>query len=176
MFSSHIGRRTRLVMAGGMLAVALAIPSAVSADTVGGAPSIQPAYSRDASIQVGSVSVTAKVIATVTIKFTCQPFQTYDWQTGETIETTAGRIEGGQVTVVQAQGRTIGWGQVELFGGTAVCDGSTVNVTSAPVTAAVAPWKVGTAVVGASIQVSDETGSDSDGAASGPVAVRLSSH
>jgi hypothetical protein len=176
MFPSRIGRRTRLVVAGGMLALTLAIPSGVSADTTGGVPSIQPAYSRDASIQIGSVSVTAKVIATVTMKFTCEPFQTYDWQTGETTETTAGRVEGGQVTVVQAQGRTIAWGQVDLFGATAVCDGTTVNVISAPVTAAVAPWKVGTAVAGAWIQVSDATGSDSDGASSGPATVRLSSH
>ena len=174
MVASHLFRRARLVMAGGMLAIALAVPGAVSADTTGGVPSIQPAYSRDASIQIGSVNVTAKVIATVTLQFTCQPFQTYDWQTGETTETTAGRVEGGQVTVVQAQGRTIAWGQVDLFGATAVCDGTTVNVTSAPVTAAVAPWKVGTAVAGAWIQVSDATGSDSDGASSGPATVRLS--
>jgi len=176
MFSSHIGRRTRLVVAGGMLAVAFAVPSAVSADTTGGVPSIQPAFSRDATIQVTSVSVTAKVIATVTITFICQPFQSYDWETGQTIETTAGRIEDGQATVIQAQGRTIAWGQGDLFGGSVVCDGTTVNATSVPVTAAVAPWKTGTAVVGASIYVTDENGSDSDGAASGPVAVRLSNH
>ena len=174
MVASHLSRRTRLVMAGGMLAIALAVPGAVSADTTGGAPPIQPAFSRDATIQVTSVSVTAKVIATVTITFTCQPFQTFDWVTGQTIETIAGRIEGGGATVIQAQGRTIAWGQGNLFGGSAVCDGTTVNATSVPVTAAVAPWKTGTAVVGASIFVTDENGSDSDGASSGPIAVRLS--
>jgi hypothetical protein len=173
MGASHLSRRTRLVMAGGLLAIALAVPGAVSADTTGGAPSIPPAQSRDATIQVASVSVTAKVVANVTIRFTCQPFQVFDWETGQTIETTAGHIEGGGATVIQAQGRTIAWGQAELFGGAAVCDGATVNAVTVPVTAAVAPWKAGTAVVGASIYVIDEAGSDSDYATSGPLTFRL---
>jgi hypothetical protein len=173
LISSFGRRRMRLALASGMLVMGLAVPAAVSADTTTGVPSIPPAWSRDATIQVTSVSVTAKVIATVTIAFTCQPFQSYDWQTGQTIETTAGRVEGGQVIVVQAQGRTIDWGEADLFGGTAACDGVTVNVLSAPVTAAVSPWKVGTAVVGASVYLVDEFGSDSDGANSGPITVRL---
>jgi hypothetical protein len=175
MFISSMSRRARLVLVGAVAALTLAIPATVSADTTGGVPSIQPAFSRDATIQVTGVRVTAKVIATVTIAFTCQPFQTYNWETGETTETTAGHLEGGQVTIVQAQGRTIDWGQVDLFGATATCDGATVNVTSVPVTAAVSPWKVGTAVVGATVMLSDEFGSDSDYASSGPVTVRLTS-
>jgi hypothetical protein len=172
MFPSRIPRRVRLVAIGGALVVGLALPGAVSADTTG-VPSIQPASSRDATIQVTSVAVTAKVIATVSIAFTCQPFQSYDWETGQTIETTVGRIEGGGATVIQAQGRTITWGQIEIFGGAATCDGTTVNTASAPVTATVSPWKVGTAVVGASIYLTDENGSDSDYATSGPLTVRL---
>jgi hypothetical protein len=175
MVTHRIGRRMRLLIACGVLAVAVAAPAAVSADTTSGAPSIQPAWTRDATIQVKSVMVSAKVIANVTVAFTCQPFQTYDWQTGETVETTVGRIEGGQVTVIQAQGRTIAWGQADLFGGAATCDGSTLNMLTVPVTAAVAPWKVGTAVVGAWVHVTDETGSDADSASSGPITVRLSS-
>ena len=170
---SHPGRRTRLVLISALAVLMLAIPATVSADTTGGVPSIQPAGSRDATIEVRSVTVTAKVIATVTIAFTCQPFQSYDWNTGETTETTAGRLEGGQVTIIQAQGRTIDWGQVDLFGAIATCDGATTNLVSVPVTASVSTWKVGTAVVGATVYVSDEFGSDSDGASSGPVTVRL---
>jgi len=176
MFISSMGRRARLVLVSGVAALTLAIPANVSADTTGGVPSIQPAFSRDATISVTGVRVTAKVIATVTIAFTCQPFQSYNWETGETTETTVGRIEDGGATLIQAQGRTIDWGQVQIFGGAVTCDGSTVNTTTAPVTAAVSPWKVGTAVVGASIYVTDENGSDSDYATSGPVAVRLTSH
>ena len=176
MFISSMGRRARLVLVSGVAALTLAIPATVSADTTGGVPSIQPAFSRDATISVTGVRVTAKVIATVTIAFTCQPFQSYNWGTGETTETTVGRIEDGGATLIQAQGRTIDWGQVQIFGGAVTCDGSTVNTTTAPVTAAVSPWKVGTAVVGASIYVTDENGSDSDYATSGPVTVRLTSH
>ena len=167
-------QRVRVLAAGAGIALTLAIPAVAFADTTSGPPSIQPAFTRNATIQVQSVTVTAKVIATVSLAFTCQPLQMFDWDTGETIETTVGRLEGGQVTVIQAQGRTIAWGQTELFGGTATCDGTTVNHVSAPVTAAVAPWKTGTAVVGASVVVIDENGSTSDFASSGPVTVRLS--
>jgi hypothetical protein len=173
MVTSSIHRRLQVAFTGAVLAVALAVPAAVSADTTSGVPSIPPAVSRDATIHVTSISVTAKIIATVTVDFTCQPFQSYDWQTGETVETTVGRVEGGQVTVIQAQGRTIAWGENQLFGPAATCDGSTVNTLSTPVTAAVTPWKVGMAVVGASIHVTDEFGSDSASANSGPVVVRL---
>jgi hypothetical protein len=176
MSTPSLGSRGRLLLIAGALVAALGLPAAALADTTGGVPSIQPAFSRDATIQVTSVSVTAKVIATVTISFTCQPFQSYDWNTGETIETTVGHIEDGNATLIQAQGRTIDWGQVQMFGGAVTCDGSTVNRTSAPVTAAVSPWKVGAAVVGASIYVTDENGSDSGYATSGPVTIRLTSH
>lgn len=175
MRNPSIGRRPRLVIAAGLLALALAAPSAVSADTTG-APSIPPAISHDATIQVTSVSVTAKVIATVSLSFTCQPLQSYDWETGQTIETTVGRVEGGGATIIQAQGRTLDWGTGEVFGGSAVCDGTTVNTASTPVTAAVSPWKNGAAVVGAYISVCDEQCSDSDYATSGPISVKLSNH
>jgi hypothetical protein len=175
MSTPSLGSHGRLLLISGALVVALGLPAAALADTTGGVPSIQPASARDATIQVTSVTVIAKVIATVSISFTCQPFQSFDWDTGQTIETTVGRIEGGGATIVQAQGRTIDWGQIEIFGGAATCDGSTVNTVSAPVTAAVSPWKVGPAVVGASIYVTDENGSDSDYATTGPVTVRLTS-
>ena len=173
MSPSRIGRSVRLLAVGSALVIGLALPGAVSADTTGGVPTIQPAGARDATIKVNSVAVTAKVIATVTITYTCQPFQTYDWQTGETTETTVGHFEGGGATVIQAQGRTIDWGQIEFFGGEATCDGTTINTASAPVTAQVSPWKVGTAVVGATIYLCDVNCSDSASASSGPVTVRL---
>jgi len=167
-------RRLQGLVAVGILAAGLALPASAFADTTGGAPPIQPAFSRDATITGVSVSVTAKLIANVTVSFTCQPFQTYDWNTGETIETTAGHFEGGGATVIQAQGRTVAWGQVELFGQTVTCDGTTINRVTAPVTASTAPWKSGSAVVGATVQLSDESFSDSDYATSGPIVVKLS--
>jgi hypothetical protein len=164
-------------MATGVLVAGLALPTAVLADTTGGAPPIQPAFARNATIRVTSVAVTAKLIANIAITYTCQPFQVYDWETGQTIETTVGHIEGGQGVVIQAQGRSIAWGQSsDIFGGTAVCDGSTANSMSFPVTAVVSPWKSGTAVVGASIYLVDDNGQTSDFASTGPITVRLSNH
>jgi hypothetical protein len=167
-------RGLRALVATGILAAGLALPASTFADTTGGAPPIQPAFSHDATITGVSVTVTAKLIANVTVSFTCQPFQSYDWNTGETIETTAGHFEGGGATVIQAQGRSVAWGQVDLFGQDATCDGTTVNQVAAPVTASTAPWKNGSAVVGASVQLSDATFSDSDYASSGPIVVKLS--
>ena len=170
----HPSRTLSTLVATGILAAGLALPATALADTTGGAPSIQPAYSRDATITGVSVNVTAKLIANVTISFTCQPLQMYDWNTGETIETTAGHFEGGGATVIQAQGRTVAWGQADLFGQAVTCDGTTVNTVSAPVTASTSPWKNGSAVVGATVFISDENGSDSDNASSGPIVVKLS--
>jgi hypothetical protein len=176
MFLSTSSRGVRLVLAGAALASVLALPSAALADTTGGTPSIQPAYSRDATVQVAAISVTAKVIANVTLTYTCAPFQSYDWDTGQTFETTDGSIEGGQVVVLQAQGRTVDWGLGDVTG-RAICDGTTVNTVIVPVSAAVSPWKTGSAVAGATIFLSDvATFSDSDAASSGPVAIRLTGH
>ena len=173
MRNPSIGRRPRLVIAAGLLALALAAPGAVSADTTGGPPPIGPAASHDATISIDSITVTGKVLATVTISYTCQPFQTYDWMTGETTETTVGHLEGGGVTTLQAQGKTLDWGEFGLFANLATCDGSTVNTATAPVTAMVTPWKNGAAVVGASVYICDVNCSDADSAATGPVTVKL---
>ena len=82
--TSSLGRRARLGILIGALGLVLAMPAAVSADTTGGPPSIGPATSHDATIAITSITVTGKVLATVKIAYVCQPFQTYDWQTGET--------------------------------------------------------------------------------------------
>jgi len=174
MFALRIGRRVRLLVLGGALLVGLAVPGAALADTTGGVPSIQPAGSRDASISIDSFAVTGKVIVTVQISVICQPFQSYDWDTGQTIETTDGSLDFGNVTIIQAQGRTLDYGSTDIYG-SAVCDGSTVNHYTVPVTAQVSPWHTGAAVVGAQAYVSDRLSfQDSDAASTGPVSVRLS--
>ncbi len=75
-------RRLRALIVGGALAVALAMPLAVSADTTGGSV-IQPAFSRGATITLDAVHLTSKLIATVDISFTCDPLLVYDWETGD---------------------------------------------------------------------------------------------
>jgi hypothetical protein len=174
MRTSSSGRRQRLVIAAGLLALALAAPSAVSADTTGGVPSIPPASSRDATISIDALAVTGKVIVTVQISVVCQPFQSYDWDTGQTLETTDGSLEYGNVTILQAQGRTLDYGSADVYGA-AVCDGSTVNRYTIPVSAAVSPWRTGAAVMGAQVYIADRASfQDSDAASSGPISVRLS--
>ena len=168
-------RPLRAVVVGAAVLVALAVPTVAHADTTG-SPTIQPAISRNATIHVDSVSLTAKVLANVNVSVTCQPLMTFDWDTGQTVPTTVGHLEGGQVTLIQAQGRTVAWAGADLFGGTATCDGSTINHASVAIAASSSPWKTGTAVVGASVDVIDENMTTSDFASSGPVTVRLTSH
>jgi hypothetical protein len=167
-------RRGRLLVAATAALAILAVPSAAFADTTGGG-SIAPAVSRDATISITSTALTARLIVTVGIDLVCQPFQSYDWETGATVETTAGAIEGGQVVVLQAQGRTVASGAGDVVG-TAVCDGATVNHLSVPVVASTSPWRQGTAVLGASVFVADAASfNDSDYASTGPTTVRLGS-
>jgi hypothetical protein len=166
--------RGRLVLVATAALAVLAAPSAAFADTTGGG-SIPPAVSRDATISITSTALTARLIVTVGIDVVCQPFQSYDWDTGETVETTAGAIEGGGVVVLQAQGRTIASGTGDVVG-TAVCDGATVNHLSVPVVASTSPWRTGTAVLGASVFISDAASfNDADYASTGPITVRLGS-
>ena len=170
---SSVGRRARLIIVGGFAVLLLAVPATVSADTTGGPPSIAPASSRDATISLHSLSVTGKVVVNATIDVVCQPFQSYDWTTGQTYETTDGFIDGASVTILQAQGRTVDSGTSD-WRGNAVCDGSTVNTYNVAVAGSPSPWRNGSAVIGATVYVADTASfSDSDSASTGPLAVRL---
>ena len=167
---SRVGRK-RLIVLGAALAAALALPAAALADTTEPV-TIQPAVSRDATITITSTAVTARLIVNVRVDFVCLPFQSRNWETGETIETTAGEM-GGEAVVLQVQGRTIVSG-VGSFSGTVTCDGTTVNHLTAAVTARNAPWRTGTAVIGASVYAADTTSyQDSDYASTGALPVKL---
>jgi len=174
MFKGMSSRRLRLVVTGGALVAAIAAPAAVKADTGGIVPAIGPMVSRDETISITSVGLTGKLVVNVGISFVCQPFDVIDWETGQTVRSTAGSIEDVSVVVLRAQGKTIDYGVAGAGGGVAVCDGTTVNTMTVPVTAAVSPWKSGAAVVGASVYVAEPTQfQDSDFASSGPVVARL---
>jgi hypothetical protein len=158
------------LIATGILAVALAAPAIANADT--GTPQIQPAYSRDATLTIDSISVVAKVIAKVNISVVCQPFETIDWETGQTVVSTTAEA-GVSATILQAQGRTIAWG-TGSGGGSAVCDGTTVNHFEILVTAAVAPWRTGSAVIGVTAYTNDVVAyQDSDYVSSGAISIKL---
>lgn len=171
MFGSHFSRPWRALFATGILAAALAAPAIANADTTP-TPAIQPAYSRDATMTIDSISVVAKVIANVNVSVVCQPFETYDWDTGQTVVSTAGDA-GLNATIIQAQGRTIAWGTGN-GGGSAVCDGTTVNHFEVPVTAAIAPWRTGAAVIGVTAWTADVVAyQDSDYVSSGAISIKL---
>ena len=61
----------------------LALPAAASADTTAGGTGA-------AHVSYTDVHVSAKVLATVNVSFTCDPFLIYDWQTGESVPSTVG--------------------------------------------------------------------------------------
>ena len=109
-------RRLRALIVGGALAVALAMPLAVSADTTGGSV-IQPAFSRGATITLDAVHLKSKLIATVDISFTCDPLLVYDWETGTYTTTTAGQVEDATAVIVQGSGRSIASASGDAFGG-----------------------------------------------------------
>jgi hypothetical protein len=165
--------RLRAIVIGGALVAALAIPAVVNADTTEVQP-ILPPGSNGATVSIDSVTVTGKVVATVDLTFVCQPFEVFDWETGQTIESTQGSIEDGDVTILQAQGKTVAAGSASVFGPLAVCDGSTANHLSIPVTATTTPWKKGAAAAGAFVRIADAATFDSsDFASTGPVSLRL---
>jgi len=127
----------------------------------------------DAAAVDPDVAVMSRVVAVVDISFTCDPLLVYDWETGLTQPTTAGRLEYASVAIVQASGRSIASGTAEFSGGDVVCDGTTANIRSAAVVASTLPWKSGGAVAGASIYVTDGEYQSSHSASSGPISVKL---
>jgi hypothetical protein len=165
-------RRMRALIVGGVLAAALVMPLSVSADTTGGG-AIQPAYSRGATINLGTVHIVSKVLSTVDISFTCDPLQVFDWETGMTTTTTDGRIDSATAVIVQASGKTIVVASGDAFGGAVLCDGSTVHSLTVQVVASAAPFKAGAAAVGATVSVADPSFQAADNASTGAATVKL---
>ena len=170
------GRRTRLAVIAASLAVTLAVPAAVSADTTQPPPTIFPAESRGATVAVSTrATITAKLIATIGADITCQPFEMFDWETGETVLSTEGQLEFTEADLLQVSGRAINWGSAPAASpGSVVCDGTTVTHVTFSVTPQNLPWKAGAAVVGVRIQIVPPDFSTSDFASSGAVEIRLS--
>lgn len=166
-------RRSRTILIGAALIALLALPGAALADTTT-TPTIYPAESRGATIEVSGGTILGRVVVSTKVAFTCQPFRSFDWQTGQEVETTEGSLEFGAVTILQASGRTINYGEAEFFGGPVVCDGTTVNRRDVAVGAGVAPWKSGSAVAGARVHVASADFNSSDYASSGAIVIRLS--
>src|SRR4029079_2803651 len=120
-------------------------------------------------------TITAKLIATIGADITCQPFEMFDWETGQTVLSTEGQLEFTEADLLQVSGRAVNWGSAPAASpGSVVCDGTTVTPGNIRVTPQNVPWKSGVAVVGVRIQVIPPDFSTSDFASSGAVEVRLS--
>jgi hypothetical protein len=174
--STRLSRPRRVgVLVATALAIALAVPAATFADTTA-APQILPASSRGATIHLAARgTINARLIATVRLEITCEPFEILDWQTGETVESTQGSVEWLSLTMLQASGKTVNWGTAD--GGLSqpvTCDGQTVTALDMAVVPQIAPWKSGVAVAGAVVSIASPDFMTADFASSGPVQVRLS--
>ena len=165
-------RPARMLMLTGALAAALALPAAALADTTP-PPTIYPAATNGATIQLSGSSVIGRVLVTTRVDFTCDPFFVFDPGTGTEVERTDGSLEFGAVTILQASGRTINFGEGVFYGGTIICDGTTLNHRDVGVAAGVVPWKAGSAVAGARISISSPDFVTGEYASTGAMAIKL---
>jgi hypothetical protein len=151
------------------LAVCLVLPAAASAATPGGG-TVQVSVGR-------TVPVLAKVVALVDVSFTCDSFLIFDWETGTTVESTVGRLVFGSVTLTQASGKSVNVAGADLPESgpqaTVVCDGATVQTRTVAIRANEEPWKSGSAVVSARVQIVDSQSQSREIGESGPVVVKL---
>jgi hypothetical protein len=136
----------RRVLVLAVLVAALAFPAAASADTIGGGyGEPPPAGSMNGmTIEVGPVTLTAKLVAKMNVVITCQPKPAtgggvYSWWDGGTL----------RAWVKQANGRSISFGYTDIWlNPEATCDGTPklfpVTVSADPSST---PFKSGSAVV-----------------------------
>jgi hypothetical protein len=174
--SAIVSRSRRLgILATTAIAIALAVPAAVSADT-GSPPTIFPAESRGATVEVSTRGIiSARLIATIRVNITCEPLEMFDWETGQTSLTTEGHVEFTNADLLQVSGRTINWGSAPATSpGNVVCDGETVTPVTFTIIPQNLPWKSGSAVVGVRIQVVPPDFSSGHFASSGAVEIHLS--
>jgi hypothetical protein len=173
MDSSNKRMRLRAAMIAGALALSMAVPLAVSADTTDGG-TIPPPASNGVTITGSSFHIDSKLIVTTNVSFTCDPIQVYDWETGTYSTTTAGRLGGASAIVVQASGRSVASSSGSVGGGAVVCDGTSTNTASIAVVATTAPWKSGAAAGGVTAFV--DAGDEENGfgyGSTGPMVIRL---
>ncbi|TAK01036.1 MAG: hypothetical protein EPO36_06735 [Chloroflexota bacterium] len=179
--------RLRRVTTSAAFALAIAFPSSALADANGG---IEPAYSTGATVSILSTSFDNKLMATVELEITCDPFPLIDPYTGEPTGPTTqpGRIYG-EILLMQAQGRSIAHAAGILRAGDSggmyqglpvTCDGVTAQQFVVAVIAQDLPLKRGAAVMGVVVRMSaTETPPccsgwfGSNAASTGPVSVKL---
>ncbi len=172
---NRVSRRLRLLMVAGLATLAIAAPLGVSAATGGGGGP------GGATVSVVSARFVNKLVVSVTVEMSCQPFAELDWDgtpTGNT--TTAGSIAG-SVDLLQAQGRTIAHGNGRLNpetqqGSLVTCDGTAFRM-DVPVVAQDYPLRRGDAVVFVDVAIYPVVTCCNqwtyDGITAGPIAVKI---
>jgi hypothetical protein len=156
-------------IAAAALALTLAVPGGALADTTGGGPS------DGAHITINpTVALTAKVGLTIKVDVTCDPLNSYDPVTGEPTTTTSGILDSLDVTIAQANGRTVTTTDAFMgYGAPVTCDGSTVNHFTVTALSTSTPFRKGTAVGSAGVTIFDPYQASADGGSSGNVVVKL---
>ena len=163
------GRRLRAFGLAVSLVAALAIPAAALAAT-GGGDTIAPRVAGHVVVDVEGVVLNDKLLATIQFRVTCDEITYYDWELGQDVTTTHGRLSpSGQL--MQAQGRSIATASGFGWLSDVTCDGATVNHSSVQVLADTLPLRRGAALVGVSAEVG--AGEQQLFGASGPTEARL---
>ena len=85
------GRRIRAFGLAVALVAALAIPAAALAAT-GGGDTIQPRMAGPVVVDVEGVTLNDKLLATIQFRLTCNEITYYDWELGQDVTTTEGRL------------------------------------------------------------------------------------
>jgi len=163
------GRRIRAFGLAVSLVAAISVPAAAMAAT-GGGETIAPRTAGPVVVDVEAVTLNDKLLATIQYRVTCDEITYYDWELGQDVTTTQGRLFAtGQL--MQAQGRSIA--TASGFGPRTdvTCDGATVNHLSVQVLADSLPLRRSTALVGVSADIG--AGEGENFGARGPTEVRL---
>lgn len=163
----------RWTRASGLIAAAVmlaALPAAVYADTGNGGISIAPRDADDVIVDISGARLDSRLMATISFRVTCEEITYFDWELGQEVTTTAGRLFA-DAFLAQAQGRSIATAAGAMHGVDVTCDGATVNQLAIQVIAQSLPLKRGDALAGVATFVG--AGEGEDHGASGPTSLRL---
>ena len=150
--------------------ILVALPASVSADIGGGGLSIRPRDADDVIVDIQGARLDNRLMATISFRVTCDEITYFDWELGQEVTTTEGRLSADAV-LAQAQGRSIATAAGALYGVDVTCDGTTVNELAVQAIAQTLPLKRGDALAGVTAYVG--AGEGEDFGASGPTSVRL---
>ncbi len=167
--------RIRIVLATAAMAVALvtaSVGTVAAADpiTIPPAAAVRTAPSLTVS---PAVKLVGGVLATIHVDVVCDPMPSI-FDPG--IDPTKGHSEGSSAQVIQAVSKkAIAAGESRAFGGSFICDGSTVNPIDLSVVSGSVPFRKGTAVIGVQLSICNDDCSGSGYTSTGPIVTTLRS-